>query len=153
MLKNSFQQYQLTFRDSLSGSNFSLSNRDSGSNFLICPCLAISRLQTCIEVFSSSSTLIMIIIFRPQFIAHGRKIIIFVAFFFLEICQISTISMLVAFSANCFLSYDGSVGSASAYQSVESGFDSRLRIFFDKAENIPVVSGRAGVLLLLIPCG
>ena len=63
--------------------------------------------------------------------------------FFSKFCQIFAISVLVALSVSCYLSYDGSVGSASAYQSVDSGFESRLRlIFVDKAEDIPVLSGR-----------
>ena len=36
--------------------------------------------------------------------------------------------MLVALSASCYLSYYGSVGSESAYQSVDSGIQSRLRL-------------------------
>ena len=48
------------------------------------------------------------------------------------------------------LRYDSSVGSASAYQSVGSGFEPRLRlIFFDKAENIPVFSGRLVIYFTL----
>ena len=31
---------------------------------------------------------------------------------------------------SCYLRNDGSVGSASAYQSVESGIESRLRLIF-----------------------
>ena len=45
--------------------------------------------------------------------------------FFSKFCQISTISMLVALSISCYLSYDDSGGSASANQSVDR-FESRL---------------------------
>ena len=38
--------------------------------------------------------------------------------------------MLVFLSVSNYLSYDGSVGSASAYQSVDSGFGSRLSLIF-----------------------
>ena len=51
--------------------------------------------------------------------------------------------MLVALSVGCYLSYDGSVGNASAYQSVDSWFEYRLRLIcFDKVENIPLFRGR-----------
>ena len=47
--------------------------------------------------------------------------------------------------------YYGSVGSASAFQAVDSKCESRLRLtFLEKAENIPVLSGR---LVLIYLCG
>ena len=47
---------------------------------------------------------------------------------------------------NGYFIYGGSGGSASAYQPVDSGFESRLRSTFDKAENIRCL---AGVLLFI----
>ena len=51
----------------------------------------------------------------------------------------------------CYLSYYGSVGSASAYQSVDSGFKSRPRlIVFDEAVNIAVFSGRLAHKFIIV---
>ena len=45
----------------------------------------------------------------------------------------------VFFPVSCYLSYDGSVGSSFAYQSVDSGFESHLRLIFFEAGKYPGV--------------
>ena len=49
----------------------------------------------------------------------------------------------------CFF---GSVGNASAYWAKDSGFESRIRLF-EKAENMPVLSGRLvhNILVFFVP--
>ena len=71
-----------------------------------------------------------VIIFRTPNLLCMRGNSSCVLRFFSKFCQIFTIFMLVAFSVSCYLSYDDTIESASAYLSVNCGFESRSRLIF-----------------------
>ena len=90
-----------------------------------------------IEIVRPSQKRTLFVIFRPNnFLCNGRKVVIFVAFFY-KLCQICTLLLHLVCGYFC---HRGPVGRVSVWQTRGRGFEPGLEHEIFRAENIPVLS-------------